>query len=92
MLLIFHLGTNMKCEHRNKIAISIPAPHWWKQECADCGKWIKWLGKNYKPTNKEAGKPYFKPKRKLIPDDVGVIETIGANGQHIGIWHTKRTK
>lgn len=80
----------MTCKHINKRAVAIPAPHWWKQECSDCGKWIKWLGKNYKPSNKESGKQAFKPKRKIIPDDMGVIEKIGANGQHIGVWHTKK--
>ena len=80
------------CNHTRKIAIAVSAPHWWRQECADCGKYIKWLGKNYKPTAKESGKvfdkPYVRPARKLIPNDVGVIEKIGANGQHIGIWYS----
>jgi hypothetical protein len=71
----------MTCEHTRKVAKAVPAPHWWKQECADCGKWIKWLGKNYKPTNQESGKKRFRPKRKLIADDIGITTYIDALGR-----------
>lgn len=75
----------MKCNHTNSHAVPCGKPHWNKLICSDCGKWLKWLGKDYRPTTP---KQPIKPSRDL--SDIGIITRPDALGRQRAVWHYSR--
>ncbi len=48
----------MTCKHTNTKKVAVPAPHWNKLVCADCNKWLRWLGKEDKPKPTKPSEAY----------------------------------
>lgn len=67
----------MTCKHHNTRAEKVPAPHFNKLVCNDCGKFIKWLGKNYR---------HEVPDKQRVLSDVGVITKKDSLGRDRSVW------